>query len=226
MNKLPLLILCAGFGKRMQDLTKYTPKPLLQFKNKILLGNTINFFKNIGFSEIYINTHYLSHKIENYIHKYYKDTSINLIYEPQILGTGGGIKNIFNYTKSNKMCVVNSDIFWHTKNKKDIINFLENFNEINYCKISLSKESSFLGLKKNKGDFSIINDNIITWRDGSELIFYSGFQIVTKKIFKNTAKIFPMNDIWKKLIINKKLKGNLFHTNVLHIGDKNTFHKL
>ena len=54
-----LLILSAGFGRRMLDLTTNTPKPLLKFRNKTLLGNTINFFRDIGCTEIYINTHYL-----------------------------------------------------------------------------------------------------------------------------------------------------------------------
>ena len=47
MTKFSLLILCAGFGNRMLELTKDVPKPLLRFKNKILLGNTINYLSEI-----------------------------------------------------------------------------------------------------------------------------------------------------------------------------------
>ena len=67
MKNLPILILCAGFGKRMLDLTTNIPKPLLKIRNRILLGNTINFFNDIGFSNIFINAHYLHSKIEKYI---------------------------------------------------------------------------------------------------------------------------------------------------------------
>ena len=35
-----------------------------------------------------------------------------------------------------------------------------------------------------------------------------------------------MNDIWNELIINKNLKGELTTSNILHIGDKNTFDNL
>ena len=69
MQKFSLLILCAGFGKRMLDLTANKPKPLLKIENSSILENTINFFQNIGCNKIFINTHYLHKKIENYILK-------------------------------------------------------------------------------------------------------------------------------------------------------------
>ena len=118
MFNFSLLILCAGLGKRMSHLTKNIPKPLLKVYNKTLLANTINFFTDIGCNEIFINTHYLHNKIETYVDRNFNNYPIKLIYEPLILGTGGGIKNIFNYTKSKKICVVNSDIFWQKNNKK------------------------------------------------------------------------------------------------------------
>ena len=45
MSEFSLLILCAGFGKRMASLTKNIPKPLLKVKNTTLLANNINFLK-------------------------------------------------------------------------------------------------------------------------------------------------------------------------------------
>ena len=81
MNRFTVLILCAGFGKRMLDLTKNIPKPLLQINDQVLLGNSINFFCDIGCDEIFINTHYLHKQIENYLNKNYSNYPIKLIYE-------------------------------------------------------------------------------------------------------------------------------------------------
>ena len=36
------LILCAGYGKRLNPLTLSTPKPLLRFKKLTMLEHTIN----------------------------------------------------------------------------------------------------------------------------------------------------------------------------------------
>ncbi len=226
MSKLTLLILSAGFGKRMLDLTKNIPKPLIKVYDKTLLENTINFFSNIGFNEFFINTHYLNNKIETYIGKHFHDHSINLIHEPTILGTGGAIKNIFNYTKSKNLCVVNSDIFWQTNNKIDLTNFLKDYNNVKHCKILLSENNNFFGLKKNKGDFYIQNGIVSNWLEGNDLIYYSGLQIVSKNIFKLKPKIFSMNSLWNELIVDKHLTGFLSQSNIFHIGDKNSFKDL
>ena len=225
MKNLPILILCAGFGKRMLDLTTNIPKPLLKIRNRILLGNTINFFNDIGFSNIFINAHYLHSKIEKYIINNFNN-SVNLIYEPSILGTGGGIKNVFNYTKNNKICVVNSDIFFLKDNKKDLIKFLKDGDSITHSKILLSEDKNFYGLKKMNGDFNISNGIVSKWAKGNDIIFYTGIQILSKNIFQNTTNIFSINNIWNNLIINKNLKGSFIQSKILHVGDKKSFYEL
>ena len=226
MQKFSLLILCAGFGKRMLDLTADKPKPLLKVNNSSILENTIIFFQKIGCNKIFINTHYLHKKIETYILKKYKNNPINLVYEPSILGTGGGIKNIFNYINNENICVVNSDIFWRQHNKLDILNFLKDFNNVENCKILLSKENNFFGLKNKKGDFKIKNNIVFNWNSGDEVIYYSGLQIVSKKIFKNMPLNFSINEVWQKLILKKGLKGEIISSDILHVGDKNSFRQL
>ena len=223
MEKFSLLIMCAGFGSRMLDLTNKKPKPLLEIKNVTLLENSINFFLSIGCNKIFINTHYLYKDIENFIKKNFKDYPISLVYEPVILGTGGGIKNIFNFTKKENILVSNSDILWQDKNKKDIINFARDINDIKNCKLSLSKEKNFLGLKSSNGDFRIINNKVSRWTKGDEIIFYSGLQIVSPNIFKNTTNIFPMNTIWDNLIKKNNLIGEVIESKITHIGDKKSF---
>jgi len=110
MKNFTLMILCAGFGSRMLNLTRSTPKPLLKYKNKVLLKNTIDFFTNIGCDEILINTHYLHNKIKKYLDKNFKKYPIQIIYEKKILGTGGGVKNIFNKIFIVDFCILFNNI--------------------------------------------------------------------------------------------------------------------
>ena len=220
MKNFTLMILCAGFGSRMLNLTRKTPKPLLKYKNKILLKNTIDFFTNIGCDEILINTHYLHNKIKKYLDKNFKKYPIQIIYEKKILGTGGGVKNIFNHTKRKNICVVNSDIFWTKKNKSHIKYFLGNYRDVSHCKMLLSKDINFLGLKKENGDFYLKGNVVINWESKNDKLYYSGLQIVSKNIFNNRKKIFPMNEIWTKLIKKNQIKGYVIPSKIRHIGDK------
>ena len=63
------LILCAGFGKRLNPLTLNIPKPLLEINNLTLLENTINLIKNLGIKKIKLNTFYLKDKIKIFVKK-------------------------------------------------------------------------------------------------------------------------------------------------------------
>ena len=100
------LILAAGYGMRMDNLTKDIPKPLLKIKNKTLISYAIDLIKNMSFDKIYINTHYKHNMLERFISENYPDITIS--YEETILGTGGGIKNI----QTNDTVILNTDNLW------------------------------------------------------------------------------------------------------------------
>ena len=63
------LILCAGYGKRLNPLTLNVPKPLLELNQITMLENSINLIENLGINEIIINTFYLKDQIQNFIKK-------------------------------------------------------------------------------------------------------------------------------------------------------------
>ena len=57
------LILCAGFGKRLNPITLKTPKPLLKIKNISMLEQCIFLIENLGIKKVFINTFYLKDQI-------------------------------------------------------------------------------------------------------------------------------------------------------------------
>ena len=61
------LILCAGFGKRLNPLTLETPKPLIKLKNVAVLEACINLIESLGIKEIILNTFYLEDQIHNFL---------------------------------------------------------------------------------------------------------------------------------------------------------------
>ena len=63
------LILCAGFGKRLNPITLNTPKPLLEIKDVSMLERCINLIEKLGIQKILINTFYLKEQFSQFLHK-------------------------------------------------------------------------------------------------------------------------------------------------------------
>ena len=226
MRKFSIMILAAGFGTRMKNLTKNTPKPLLKINNTTLLSNTINFFKKLGCERFVINTHYLNKEFNDYINFNHAKENIILIYEPEILDTGGGVKNAVKYFNDKNFLITNADIYWNKNNISDLKKIIDQIDLIQYCCLLLSKLSNANGINRDYGDFALNNNYLRRWQKNDPVIFYSGLQILNPIIFSNFNKIkFSMNEIWDNLIKKNQLKGMLMESNLLHIGDVNTYEK-
>jgi MurNAc alpha-1-phosphate uridylyltransferase len=54
------MIFAAGFGTRMGDLTKTTPKPLVPVLGKPMINHTLEILADAGIRSIVVNTHYFA----------------------------------------------------------------------------------------------------------------------------------------------------------------------
>ncbi|OQX08058.1 MAG: aminoglycoside phosphotransferase, partial [Desulfobacteraceae bacterium IS3] len=105
------LILAAGFGTRLLPYTEYLPKPLFSLANRPLLDIHIRNLEKAGCTGILINTHHLHKKIEEFIAGQSYSIPVLTRHEPQILGTGGAIKNAADFLDNCPFMVINSDIY-------------------------------------------------------------------------------------------------------------------
>jgi mannose-1-phosphate guanylyltransferase len=105
------MILAAGFGTRLRPLTDMKPKALMPVANKPILARNIEYLISHGITEIIVNAHHHHQQIVNYLRE---ESSISLHIEvkvePEILGTGGGIKNSEGFWDKKPFFVINSDI--------------------------------------------------------------------------------------------------------------------
>ena len=87
------LLLCAGLGTRLRPLTDSVPKCLVPIRGKPLLQYWFeNLIDQSGFDEILLNTHYLPEQVERFVGSSSYRDRVKLVYEPQLLGTGGTLK--------------------------------------------------------------------------------------------------------------------------------------
>ena len=219
-NNYSGMILAAGFGKRMMPLTKSTPKPLIDINGKKLLEYSINFLKNLGCKEIIINTHYKNTQIKNFLIQNNYSEGISIIYENEILDTGGGIKNAIPYFGNHNLIVINSDIYWRQENLLDAKKTIAKFEIYKKPYLLLVNKKNAYGVFKETGDFKLTQGRISRFCNGDQLLFYSGFQIINKFYFEafNEDK-FSCNKVWDYLIKNNNLYGEIMSSNWYHVGD-------
>ncbi|MGD9045892.1 MAG: sugar phosphate nucleotidyltransferase, partial [Desulfobacterales bacterium] len=104
------LILAAGLGTRLRPYTNHTPKPLFSIQGRPLLDMAISKLIAAGCKAAVINTHHLHDRIEAHIARQTYPIPIRTRYEPDILGTGGAIKNVADFWDHRPFMVVNADI--------------------------------------------------------------------------------------------------------------------
>jgi MurNAc alpha-1-phosphate uridylyltransferase len=201
------LILCAGYGTRLNPLTLKEPKPLLRINEITLLENCIDLIKSLKIKKIIINTFYLKEKIENFISTKNFDINIEIINDGEkILNTGGGILNMINFSNESDFLIFNPDTVWN-KNYVETIKSMEKFyflNQIQNILLLVNKGLSFD--KTLKGDFNLFK-NIIK-KDLQNDLIYTGCQIINKDLFKlHSINSFSISEVWNNLISKDQLYG-------------------
>jgi len=201
------LILCAGYGKRLNPLTLTEPKPLLKVNEITLLENCINLIEFLGIPKIIINTFYLKEKILDFINERKFDLEIQVVDDgKKILNTGGGILNMMNSSSESDFLTLNPDTLWN-KSHVETIQSMEKFyflKKIKNILLLVNKNLSFD--KKLEGDFNLI-ENVIKKELHNDLI-YTGCQIINKDIFgSHSIRDFSISEVWNQLISENKLYG-------------------
>ena len=116
----------AGLGTRLRPLTDLLPKPLVPLFHRPLIEWAMDSCLAAGITGFAINTHHLSDKwtfAENEDKGLsagngisprmggWKEASVHLFHEPELLETGGGVKNIEAWAAGESVLVHNGDIY-------------------------------------------------------------------------------------------------------------------
>jgi len=201
------LILCAGYGKRLNPLTLTEPKPLLKIAETTLLENCINLIQSLKIEKVIINTFYLKEKIENFFNIKKFDLDIKIINDgKKILNTGGGILNMMNSSNESDFLTLNPDTLWGNSYIRTIQSMEEFYfsNQIKNILLLVNKKLSFD--KKLNGDYNLF-ENKIKKKDQNVLI-YTGCQIINKSLFESrVVNNFSISEVWNKLMSKNKLYG-------------------
>ncbi len=220
------LILCAGFGKRLNPITLNTPKPLLEIKDISMLERCINLIEKLGIQKILINTFYLKDQFSVFLNSKNFNIDIKIIEDGEnILNTGGGIQNMIKDSNEKDFIIFNPDTIWSNDYKDEILKMEKMYfsEKLENILLLVNKKLSFD--KKLNGDFNLKN-NLINKEAEKEFI-YIGCQIINKKLFiKEKIENYSILEIWNNLLDQKKLFGYESQKDFYHLTDLDIFKKL
>src|SRR5438045_6932417 len=105
-------VLAAGLGTRLRPLTDELPKPLVPIFQKPLITFALDQLIASGVQRFVINTHRLPHLFQRqFAEKNYRDYPVDLVNEPELLETGGGIRTARTLLLDGDIFTDSGDIF-------------------------------------------------------------------------------------------------------------------
>lgn len=107
------MVLAAGLGTRLGEPGKRTPKCLFEAGGRTLLEHVLESLQRAGVNFVLINTHHLAEKVRAFVSSHsFAGLEIELSHEPEILGTGGGLKNAERFfAGTGGFLVHNADVY-------------------------------------------------------------------------------------------------------------------
>ncbi len=114
-------VLGAGLGTRLRPLTDLVPKPLLPIFGKPIVTFALDHLIAHGVERFVINSHHLAGQISRLFSPnadermrvstgFYRGKEVQLIYEPTLLETGGGIRNAAGLIGDESFFVYSGDL--------------------------------------------------------------------------------------------------------------------
>ena len=106
------MILAAGKGRRLGELTRTRPKALLEINGKSILHRAVEKCTASGFNDIIVNIHHFAGQVEQEIDRLNgKGFHVEISDEREmLLETGGGLYKVRSFFKDGTFLLYNTDI--------------------------------------------------------------------------------------------------------------------
>jgi len=202
LNKIQVVILVGGFGKRLKQLTKDTPKPIISIKQKPFLFYLLNYLIKQGLNNFLFLAGYKGHKLNRYLNENFKRKKIKIktYIERKPMGTGYVLKKAYGKLEK-KFLLLNGDTFTDI-NFRDFMKDVDNNKYLNIC---ITKKKSAAS-----GNFFIKKDKILFIEKSKKVsgLINCGIYFINKKIINviNKKESSLEKNTIPKLVKNNNVK--------------------
>lgn len=194
----PLMIFCAGFGRRMLHLTQDRPKPMVEVGGRTMVDRAVDLGTAAGAAPIVANTHYLPEVITPRL----QARGVTISHEPgEILDTGGGLAAARPLLGAGPCWTLNPDAIFAGPNPLEVLQgaWRDGMRALLLC-VPLAQARG----RKGGGDFTLSDERL---RFGGDHV-YTGAQIIDPTVLDQIPdRVFSLRVVWEALAAEGALHG-------------------
>lgn len=200
----PCLILAAGFGTRMGALGADRPKPLIEVAGRTLLEHALDIARAAGAGPIAVNAHHRAEQIAAHLRG---QPDIAVLHEtPEILESGGAVKNAAEAFPTGPMITLNADNVWTGPNP--LKQLVRAFDPDRMGALLLVVPRVRATGRIGGGDFAMDQTGHLVWDRSDTSLVYTGAQILDPApCSADPRSAFSLRDTWAALQRQKRLFG-------------------
>ena len=187
-----IMLFAAGFGKRMGELTRNRPKPLIAVAGKPLVDHALDLAECVQPDRIVANLHYHADQLADHL----SPRGVLLSHEaPDILETGGGLRAALPLLGPDPVFTLNTDAIWSGPNPLTLLKNAWNPDKMDALLMCIPVRQT-IG-HSGPGDFTADADGRITRGPG---LVYGGAQILkTDGLHTFPERAFSLNLLWDRM---------------------------
>ncbi len=194
------MIFAAGFGTRMKHLTRTQPKPLIPVAGRPLIDHALTMIDAINPPRVVANLHYLPETLEAHL----QGRPVTTLREtPNILETGGGLRNALPLLGTDPVITVNPDALWAGPNPLHTL--LDTWDPARMDALLVCVPSARTHGRSGGGDFDLGPDGRL--RRGGDMVYGGVHMMKTARLHEITDTAFSLNAVWNLMVQDGRLHG-------------------
>jgi mannose-1-phosphate guanylyltransferase len=210
---LRAMILAAGMGTRLQPLTFVRPKVMIPVRGTPVLEFWMERLRLCGFGSAILNAYHLKEKLVETVSGKDWPVRLDVRTEPQLLGTGGGIRTALDSFGSEPFTVINGDIVCdapldelyarHVKSGTEVSLLLHDYPEFN--NVAVDRDGSVLGFGEEA-------ERLCSGQNGVRKLAFTGIHFINPSALLEFSPGVPRDilDIYRVLIARGKPPAAMF----------------
>jgi N-acetyl-alpha-D-muramate 1-phosphate uridylyltransferase len=195
-----VMMFAAGFGTRMKHLTQDQPKPMVNVAGRPLIDHALDLASAIAPDRIVANLHYKPEPLLAHLNGRNVQT---IVEDPDILETGGGLRNALPLLGKGPVFTMNTDAIWAGPNPLAMLQDAWNPDIMDALLIGIPTAQA-VG-HSGTGDFVMDQDGRLTRGPG---VIYGGVQIIKTDLLETIPdRAFSLNLLWDKMLTMGRMYG-------------------